>query len=91
MLAVYENGSKLKNLSYLACTVTLEYDRAVPENAQRDIAELFARKQLVVEKRGKNGMTEQDLIPMIRRLSVRPADANTMARAGTGMLPESHA
>lgn len=78
VLAVYENGSKLKNLSYLACTVILEYDRAVPENAQRDIAELFARKQLVVEKRGKNGMTEQDLIPMIRRLSVRPADANTL-------------
>lgn len=78
VLSVYENGSKLKNLSLLDCTVTLEYDNGIPENAQRAIAGLFANKQLIVEKRGKNGFTDQNLIPMIRRISVSRADANTL-------------
>jgi radical SAM-linked protein len=78
VLSVYDNGSKLKNLSLLDCTVTLEYDQGIPENAQKEIAALFARDQLIVEKKGKNGVTEQDLIPMIRRISVNRADAGTL-------------
>lgn len=67
---VYPDGQKLKNLSLLQSLVTLEYDSGVPENAREEIASLFARKELLVEKKNKNGNTEQDLIPMIRRLSV---------------------
>lgn len=78
VLSVYDNGSKLKNLSLLDCTVTLEYDQGIPENAQEEIAALFARDQLIVEKKGKNGVTEQDLIPMIRRISVNRVDAGTL-------------
>jgi hypothetical protein len=31
-----------------------------------------------VEKKGKNGIVDQDLIPMIRRISVCAADANVL-------------
>ena len=70
ILKVYSDGQKLKNLSLLQSFVTLEYDRGIPENARENIAALFARESLTVEKKNKNGVTEQDLIPMIRRLSV---------------------
>ncbi len=70
ILKVYPDGQKLKNLSLLQSAVTLEYDRGIPESAQEAIAALFARERLTVEKKNKNGVTEQDLIPMIRRLSV---------------------
>jgi len=67
---VYTDGQKLKNLSLLQSCLTLEYDRGVPENAREAIAALFARESLPVEKKNKNGVSEQDLIPMIRQLSV---------------------
>ena len=78
VLSVYENGSKLKNLSLLDCTVTLEYDNGIPENAQQAIESLFTREQLIVEKKGKNGIVDQNLIPMIRRISICAADANVL-------------
>ena len=78
VLSVYENGSKLKSLSLLDCSVTLEYDGGIPECAQDEISRLFARNSLIVEKRGKNGISQQDIIPMIRRISIRQSDANTL-------------
>jgi radical SAM-linked protein len=78
VMGVYENGSKLKNLSLLDCTVTLEYDSGVSVDAQRNIEELFARPELIVEKKGKNGTTDQDLIPMIRKIGVNKLDEKTL-------------
>ncbi len=78
VLNVYENGSKLKNLSLMDCTVELIYDGGIQENAQQEIAELFALPSLTVEKRGKNGTTQQDIIPMIRSICVSRKDGNTL-------------
>ena len=78
VLSVYDDGSKIKNLAYLDCVVTLEYDAGIPEDAAERIAALFARDELTVEKKGKNGFTEQNIIPMIRKLSAEAADANSM-------------
>lgn len=78
VMDVYANGSKLKNLVYLDCTVTLEYDSGVSVDAQRNIEELFARPELIVEKKGKNGTTDQDLIPMIRKIGVNKLDEKTL-------------
>lgn len=78
VLEVYELGRKIKELALLSCAVTLEYDRGVPENAQKDIQALFMRESLYVVKKGKNGITEQDIIPMIRRLRVDRKDDNTL-------------
>lgn len=71
VLEVYENGRKIRDLSLLRCMVTLEYDAGVTEDMANKIRALFARESLTVTKKGKNGLTQQDIIPMIRRLDVR--------------------
>lgn len=78
VLDIYENALKLKHLALLDCTVTLEYDKGIPEGAGEAIAALFGRESLLVEKKSKNGVSEQDIIPMIRRIAVCRADANTL-------------
>lgn len=70
VLEVYDNGSKIKNLALLRSVVTLEYDSGVPKGAGERIRELFTRSSLTVEKKGKNGITEQDIISMIRSMDV---------------------
>lgn len=66
----YETGRKLKDLALLDCTVTLEYDRRVPVGAENAIRELFSRESVIVTKKSKNGLQDQDIIPMIRNLDV---------------------
>ena len=66
---VYAGGRKLRDLSLLHCELTFEYDSVIPENAENILRSLFSRQSLSVPKRTKNGMQEQDLIPMIRRIS----------------------
>lgn len=78
VLEVYEGGRKLRDLSLLDCQVRLEYDAGVPEDAETGIAALFARESLTVEKKGKNGVSEQDIIPMIRSFWVSELDGNTL-------------
>ena len=68
---VYEQGQKLKNLALLQSRLVLEYDRDIPDEAAESIQSLFSRPELIVEKKGKNGVAQQDIIPMIRRLSVK--------------------
>ena len=71
VLAVYDNGSKIKNLALLRSIVTLEYDAGVPSGAGDRIWQLLNRSSLTVEKKGKNGIVEQDIIPMLRSWMVR--------------------
>lgn len=78
VLSVYEDGAKIKNLAYLDCRIDLEYDAGIPNSAQTTIAELFDRSALTVEKKSKNGNTEQDIIPMIRSLHQERQDDNTL-------------
>ena len=78
VLDVYENGGKIKNLALLDCQVALEYDNGVPEGAEKAIQSLFAQDSLLVEKRGKNGVVEQDIIPMIRKFCIEQTDVHTL-------------
>ena len=78
VLSVYEDGAKIKHLAYLDCRIDLEYDAGIPNNAQSAITELFSGPSLTVEKKSKNGNTQQDLIPMIRKLRVEEQDAHTL-------------
>lgn len=80
-LQVYEDGGKIKNLSYLDCLVTMEYDRPIPEDAARQIEELFQREEILVEKKSKNGITEQNITPMIRRLTVEKGEGQLVVAA----------
>ena len=78
VLQTYENGRKIKDLAYLACEILLEYDAGVPDGAEDAIRTLFSRESLIVEKKSKNGMTQQDIIPMIRRYALTQVDGNTL-------------
>lgn len=70
VLECYTDGRKLRELSLLRVNVTLEYDSGVPVGAESAIRSLFARESLMVEKKSKNGILDQDIRPMIRKLDV---------------------
>ena len=67
---VYMDGRKIRDLALLRCRLGLEYDGGIPAGATDAIATLFALESLMVEKKSKNGILEQDIRPMIRELSV---------------------
>lgn len=68
---IYEQGQKLKFLALLQSRLVLEYDRQIPDKSAEQIQSLFSQPGLIVEKKGKNGISQQDIIPMLRRLSVK--------------------
>ena len=72
VLSVYDEAAKIKHLAYLECNVDLEYDAGIPSGAEEAIRTLFAQESVVVEKKGKNGIVEQNIVPMIRNLEVIP-------------------
>ena len=74
----YPDGRKLRDLALLDCTVTLEYDGGVPEGAEAAIRELFSRESVIVIKKSKNGMVDQDIITMIRKMEIICEDAHTL-------------
>lgn len=74
ILDVYENGKKLRELAYLRCQVVLEYDNAVPCGAEKSIEELFSRESVIVPKKNKNGIQDQDIIPMIQSYEITRQD-----------------
>ena len=73
VLAVYNDGKKLRELAYLHCSVTLEYDNGIPESAQTEIEKLFNADSLIVQKKGKNGIQDQDIIPLIKSIRLMRA------------------
>lgn len=68
---VYEQGQKLKNLALLQSRLVLEYDRQIPDDVEEQIQNLFSQPELIVEKKGKNGITHQNIISMLRSLVVK--------------------
>ncbi len=85
-LESYDGGRKAGRLAWLRARLTLCFDsagaadgRSEPESdgMQQDrleaIRALFARPSLTVEKHGKKGPTELDIVPMIRELTVSAA------------------
>ena len=78
VLKVYDDGLKIKHLAYLSCVVTMEYDAGIPEGAQARLEELFGREEVLVEKKSKNGTSDQNIIPMIKSLRLEAADGNTL-------------
>lgn len=67
---VYEEGQKIKHLALLRSVLTLEYDAGVPQGAADAIRKLLSQNSLTVEKKGKNGIVQQDIVPMLRSFEV---------------------
>jgi radical SAM-linked protein len=75
---VYDTGSKLKNLKYLQCEVELDYDHGIPQGTADTIRDLFTKDELWMEKKGKNGITTQNIIPMIRSMQIDHLNDHTL-------------
>lgn len=67
VLSVYESDRKAKYLTELSVSLTMLYDRGVPDGAAQRIGALLSGETLLVEKRTKRGMEETDIRPMIRK------------------------
>lgn len=78
VLKVYESDTKIRDIALLDCGVYLEYDQGVSDCAVSELKELFSKPTLTVEKKSKNGVTEQDIIPMIRKIEISRFDGNTI-------------
>lgn len=76
--STYDNGRKLRDLALLDCRINLEYDRGVPAGAADAIRELFGRETLLVTKKTKNGLQDQDIIPMIRKFEVAETEPGVL-------------
>ena len=70
VLEVYQNGRKIRDLTHLHTIVTMEYDNGIPEGAVSALQALLERDTLVVPKKTKSGVQDQDIIPMIKELKV---------------------
>lgn len=75
---VYEQGRKIRDLSVLRCCVTLEYDQGIPNGAKQAMEKLFSQESLIVPKKTKTGLQEQNIIPMIRSLELQQIDDNIL-------------
>lgn len=67
---VYEKGRKIGELSYLRSLISLEYDSGVPNNAKEKILNLLTSPEVLVTKKTKNGIQEQNITPMIHSVKV---------------------
>ncbi len=78
VLQVYESGRKLRDLALLHCKVYFEYDNGIPKGAEESLRALFGQESLVVPKKTKNGIQDQDIIPMIRSLAISTCSENVI-------------
>ena len=78
VLDCYGKCKKLKELAYLDCVLTMEYDNGIASEQIQKLETLFSRETLVVEKKGKNGLSDQDIIPMIRKIQIQQCDAHKL-------------
>ena len=78
VLDCQEDCRKIRDIAFLDCVLTLEYDQGIEEDKVQTISALFRRESILLEKKSKNGITEQDIIPMIRRIEICKQDSNNV-------------
>lgn len=69
VLSVYENGGKIRDLCYLQCELVLEYDSGVADGCVAELEALFSGESIVVPKKTKNGIQDQNIASMIKEIS----------------------
>ena len=68
---VYTDGRKIRDLSLLQCRISMQYDNPLPEDAAQRMTALFEQSEVIVPKKTKNGMQDQNIITMIRKLNIQ--------------------
>ena len=71
VLECYEAKRPIRELAYLRAAMELEYDNGVPEGGLDRLRQLFARSELVIQKRTKRkDLADVDIAPMIHRIEL---------------------
>ena len=78
ILDVYTDGHKYGELSLLKCEIVLEYDKGVPIDAAQQIQRLLHQSPLILPKKTKSGIQDQDISEMIQRLDVSLAGESAL-------------
>lgn len=81
VLDVYEEGRKIRDLSLLRCQVTLTYDQGVPDGAENAIRNLFLQGPVIVPKKTKSGIQEQEITCMIKEFDVTVQEHSVIIEA----------
>ena len=68
---VYTDGRKIRDLSLLQCRISMQYDNLLPEDAAQRMTALFEQSEVIVPKKTKNGIQDQNIITMIRKLNIQ--------------------
>ena len=69
VLDVYKDGRKIRDLCYLQCKLILEYDKGVSDGCVDALRTLFAGESIIVPKKTKNGIQDQNITSMIKEIS----------------------
>lgn len=70
VLEVYQEARKIRELAFLRCNLVLEYDNGVPCDAVEAIHALFRQSAVVVPKKTKSGIQDQNIVEMIKGITV---------------------
>ena len=70
VLDVYPNGQKIRELSYLNCQIHLHYNNPLPSSTASKIEDLFNQSEILVKKKTKSGVQEQNIIPMVNSITI---------------------
>lgn len=70
VLSAYDSDQKAKNIRFLSCTLTLEYDNGISDDIVERMKALYQQEEILVEKKTKKGMVQTDIKPMISMLGI---------------------
>ena len=81
VLDCYPAERPVKGLAFIRADMELDYDSGIPENAVEKISGLFAREEVLVEKRTKHkDLTQINIRPMIDSLTFAEGENMLCAR-----------
>ncbi len=81
VLAVYKDGKKIRDLCYLQCELVLEYDNGVDSGCVDALQNLFSGECIIVPKKTKNGIQDQNIASMIKEISfMKTSDREVVCR-----------
>ena len=78
VLEVYDGGRKYGELALLSCKIVLGYEAGMPNGAINALKDLFARESIILPKKTKSGIQDQDIIPMIKEINISEAGENSI-------------
>ena len=82
VLDCYSVTRPVREMVNLRAQLEMEYDNGVPEGACERIREFFTQEEIFVEKRTKHkGMTELNIAPLIRSLTLTEGEGVILADA----------